>query len=367
MGIQWKLLELKFNSGPPYNISAFFSFPQRGTGKLSSSAVLLNGRRQRTARPDFWWRGRVEGQESGASSGQAGSFWCLVLRRRSRGCSLYFPHAFPLKAFWSWATKVTSPSQREPGEFLRYQMGPGFWKRQASLAFSLRFPSSVLTSLLSSDDLIFWLGSEQVRFGKSQNGCSDQDELPLSSDAKVIFRPVKHSHEGAKPQTVITCMSRARRSRAIPPAPKTKPSACLLPRSLLLWLFSFPFLHCSPSPSIMACFQEASSRATASESGPWTQPEQSPAPSPPLQTHRWRFAGAILLGWNGCRQGVQGLESVRANQTPSSARACAGLEGSRQLLQPSWRPHWNSPSQRRSQLLISLWWLCPKPESLRGS
>lgn len=70
-------------------------------------------------------------------------------------------------------------------------MGPGFWKRQASLAFSLRFPSSVLTSLLSSDDLIFWLGSEQVRFGKSQNGCSDQDELPLSSDAKVIFRPVK--------------------------------------------------------------------------------------------------------------------------------------------------------------------------------
>lgn len=70
---------------------------------------------------------------------------------------------------------------------------------------------------------------------------------------------------------------------------------------------------------------------------------------------------------------LQGGEGVRANQTARSKQAYEGGQGdSRQpdpashvLVQPSWQPQWNSPSQHKwAKSWAHFDGFCPKPESL---
>lgn len=175
----------------------------------------------------------------------------------------------------------TTFSEKKQGEFFRCKMGPGLWKSQESLPLSPRFPSPVLTSLLSSDQ----------RGHREWTGRAwDKSKRMLRPGwVVVIFHPLKNSNENAKTQTAVmvylTC-------------PPWLPHACRtttkqfytqqrqnppLVFSLRSFFYSFPFLffilfsftlnHCSIP------------RKLSLHSRPWA-----PAAESDASEHGWRHS-----------------------------------------------------------------------------
>ena len=111
----------------------------------SLHVVLLKWLRYRRVGPHFRWRHSDWRTSNSEPPFDSQIFWGLVLRRRSTGCSLDFPHAFSVKVSWSQAIKVTLPSQRKAGE-------KRLWDSQEPLPHASQ--ALVLLSLLASG----WLG-----------------------------------------------------------------------------------------------------------------------------------------------------------------------------------------------------------------